>query len=159
MGIPFTPEDEGRTTIYHTYEESGGIANRIVEIERNEDTWDEVSVLIDEIPGAMKHNGGRLAIGPDDNRMFSTEHGPTANDEVNEIEAGNHYGWPVIVGDEEEEGMETAVLNSGDDTWAPSGAAFKGEDEGRWRDVAYDESEAMLYMITNNTDGLGKPYR
>ncbi len=58
-------------------------------------------------------------------RLWSTEHGPRARDELNLIEAGKNYGWPVIRGDEEEEGMESPVLQSGDDyTWAPTGAIF-----------------------------------
>lgn len=61
----------------------------------------------------------------DEDRLWSTEHGPTARDELNLIEAGNNYGWPEIVGNEEKEGMKTPVLHSGDDyTWAPTGATF-----------------------------------
>lgn len=76
-------------------------------------------------------------------------------------------------------------MNSGEETWAPSGAAMVGEQsfyvaalageqlirfdvddnttdtilegEGRWRDVVYDENENMFYVITNNTDGRGDP--
>jgi glucose/arabinose dehydrogenase len=61
----------------------------------------------------------------DKGRLWSTEHGPSANDELNLIEAGKNYGWPDIVGNEEREGMETAKLQSSDDyTWAPTGAVF-----------------------------------
>ena len=61
--------------------------------------------------------------------LVVTEHGPSgwrgvAHDEINLIAPGANYGWPVIIGDETAEGMERAVMNTGNDTWAPSGAEF-----------------------------------
>lgn len=37
-----------------------------------------------------------LAINPATGALWSTEHGPLAGDELNLIEAGKNYGWPVI---------------------------------------------------------------
>ena len=59
-------------------------------------------------------------------RLWATEHGPsggeTGNDELNLIEAGKNYGWPVIRGMETREGMEIPKLESGrGNTWAPAG--------------------------------------
>ncbi len=64
-----------------------------------------------------------------DGRLWSTEHGRSGLgsgfDEVNLIEAGGNYGWPVIQGDETRAGMTSPFLHSGaDDTWAPGGAAY-----------------------------------
>lgn len=115
--------------------------------------------------------------------MYASEHGNQANDEINEIKEGQNYGWPVIEGNEENDNMETPIFTSGsDDTWAPSGIAFKdgiiysaalrGEgimkfdvekDEmkkvatkyGRIRDV-YNVNDD-LYFVSNNTDGRGNP--
>lgn len=61
--------------------------------------------------------------------LIATEHGPSgwkgvAHDEVNLVIAGGNYGWPEIIGSETKEGLYTPILNSGDETWAPSGAAF-----------------------------------
>ncbi|WP_258871613.1 PQQ-dependent sugar dehydrogenase, partial [Halobacillus trueperi] len=57
-----------------------------------------------------------------DGTMYASEHGDNANDEVNLIEAGKNYGWPVIEGSEEQEGMVSPEFTSGDNsTWAPSG--------------------------------------
>ncbi|WP_018922327.1 PQQ-dependent sugar dehydrogenase [Salsuginibacillus kocurii] len=115
--------------------------------------------------------------------LYSSEHGPVGHDEINRIDEGENYGWPVIQGDETEVGMQAPEHHSGEDTWAPSGAAF-GEDnqfymtglrgealyryniedkeltvvfenEGRLRDVYIEGNE--LYLLTNNTDGRGSP--
>ncbi len=58
-------------------------------------------------------------------QLWSTEHGPTARDEINMIESGKNYGWPEITGPDQREGMETAILYSGTGyTWAPAGMAY-----------------------------------
>jgi glucose/arabinose dehydrogenase len=67
-----------------------------------------------------------------DGRLWATEHGPsgvdTGYDELNIIEKGANYGWPVIKGDQQHEEMKTPVINSGsDDTWAPAGTAIIGD--------------------------------
>ncbi|KKQ29848.1 MAG: glucose sorbosone dehydrogenase [Candidatus Levybacteria bacterium RIFCSPLOWO2_12_FULL_37_14] len=58
------------------------------------------------------------------NQLWETEHGPSALDELNIIEAGKNYGWPTIQGNQKQAGMESPILNSGSGTWAPSGTAF-----------------------------------
>jgi len=65
--------------------------------------------------------------------LVATEHGPSgekgfAHDEVNVIESGKNYGWPEIVGDETKPGLETPLLHTGENTWAPSGATFYNSD-------------------------------
>lgn len=65
----------------------------------------------------------------DKGRLWSTEHGPsgaqTGYDELNLIEKGMNYGWPVITGDEVQAGMKSPIAQSGDsDTWAPGGLAY-----------------------------------
>ena len=122
----------------------------------------------------------------DEGRLWATEHGSSATDELNMIESGKNYGWPVIRSDQTQEGMVTPVINSGGDTWAPSGAAFyngkiyftglRGQslfealisetpvtlnryfqgDYGRLREVVLG-SDGFLYVFTNNTDGRGSP--
>jgi glucose/arabinose dehydrogenase len=118
-----------------------------------------------------------------DGTLYESEHGPSANDEINKIIAGKNYGWPVIKGTEKKEGMESPIFTSGDDeTWAPSGmayhdgklytAALRGSavlefdleakkvrklvsNLGRIRDVFIEGND--LYFISNNTDGRGNP--
>lgn len=58
--------------------------------------------------------------------LFVAEHGQAGRDEINLIRPGANYGWPLVSGDEKRAGMESPVLHSGNDTWAPSGAAFAG---------------------------------
>lgn len=65
----------------------------------------------------------------DRGRLWATEHGrsgiASGLDEVNLIEKGKNYGWPVIQGDEKKEDMISPVIQSGpDETWAPAGLAF-----------------------------------
>jgi len=118
-----------------------------------------------------------------DGTMYASEHGDNANDEVNLIEAGQNYGWPVIEGEEEQEGMISPLFTSGNEnTWAPSGidyddgklyvAALRGTavlefdletneqrelvtDLGRIRDVFIEDG--FFYFISNNSDGRGNP--
>lgn len=115
--------------------------------------------------------------------MYASEHGKSANDEINLIEAGLNYGWPIIEGNEEQEGMVTPIFTSGqNNTWAPSGIAYyngkiyvavlrgnavlefdlsSGTQRkivtglGRIRDVFVDGDS--LYFVSNNTDGRGDP--
>lgn len=118
-------------------------------------------------------------------RLWATEHGPIAQDELNLIERGNNYGWPIIEGDQQQEGMEAPVIHSGTNfTWAPSGAVYYNgsiffaglrgstlyeyviESEellehfqnefGRIRTVVLGPDD-NLHITTNNTDGRGTP--
>ena len=119
----------------------------------------------------------------EDGTMYASEHGNQANDEINRIEAGFNYGWPIIEGTTESAEMETPIFTSGSgNTWAPSGmavadnklyvAALRGQgvlefdlgteefqilltDHGRIRDIFIEEG--YLYFVTNNTDGRGNP--
>ncbi|WP_346726697.1 PQQ-dependent sugar dehydrogenase [Bacillus suaedaesalsae] len=118
----------------------------------------------------------------EDGRLFSSEHGQAAHDEINVIEPGMNYGWPIIEGDQQAPNMKTPFYHTGNVTWAPSGIEIKDnllyvatlrgesikvlnienksvdmalENAGRLRDVLLvDEA---LYTITNNRDGRGNP--
>jgi glucose/arabinose dehydrogenase len=72
-----------------------------------------------------------LAFQPDTGVLYETEHGPSGffpaccQDEVNLIEAGANYGWPIVTGKPGDERFRDPIAWSGNiDTWAPSGAAF-----------------------------------
>lgn len=62
-------------------------------------------------------------------RLWATEHGRSGLrsgfDEINLIEKGQNYGWPVIQGDETRTGMRSPAAHSGaSTTWAPAGIVF-----------------------------------
>lgn len=123
-------------------------------------------------------------------RLWSTEHGrsgmQSGMDEVNLVQAGGNYGWPVIEGSERRGDMVSPVAHSGPDvTWAPAGAAWGGgslffaglrgqalyearigsdvevvphfyREYGRLRAVRLGP-DGMLYFGTSNRDGRGSP--
>jgi glucose/arabinose dehydrogenase len=76
-----------------------------------------------------------LAFDPKTGRLWETEHGPRGGDELNIIEKGKNYGWPIVVhgidypgtaigeGVTHKEGMEDPVYYW-DPVIAPSGLAF-----------------------------------
>lgn len=121
-----------------------------------------------------------------DGTMYATEFGQDTWDELNIIEPGKNYGWPVVEG----------IANDGDYTdpvqqWSPGDASPSGmahldgtlyianlrgrrlraidvsdlsqateffvEEYGRLRDVAV-APDGALWVITNNTDGRGDPH-
>ncbi|WP_246240724.1 PQQ-dependent sugar dehydrogenase [Anaerocolumna sedimenticola] len=60
------------------------------------------------------------------NVLYASEHGETGHDEINIIQPGGNYGWPIVTGDEEIQGYDfiKPVVQSGNGTWAPAGIAF-----------------------------------
>lgn len=78
-------------------------------------------------PGVRNPQG--LAWQPGSGLLFETEHGPSGfdgpggGDEVNIIEKGKNYGWPVIHHKETKEGMESPLLEY-TPACAPASAAF-----------------------------------
>ncbi len=241
-------EENNWIYLYLTSEVDGVITNRVERYQLIDNQLTDRTIIIDNIPGAAVHDGGRIKFGPDgylfittgdagepdlaqnqdslagkilrleadgsipdDNpfgnevwslghrnpqgltwdeqeRLWATEHGrsgvQSGYDELNLIEPGENYGWPVIQGPEERQGMVAPVIQSGPDTtWAPAGAEFfqgsiyfaglRGsrlyqyqietgqlaehlvDKYGRLRAVSlYD---GYLYLSTSNTDGRGDP--
>lgn len=120
-----------------------------------------------------------------DGTLWETEHGPSANDEINKIEIGKNYGWPDFVGNKSEPGITTPYATSGSSTWAPADiivlngkvyfaglrgtaiftfdidnpskvdALYKGE-YGRIRELVLGP-DGNIYFTTSNRDGRGLP--
>ena len=207
----------------------------------------EAEVVLDGIPRASTHDGGRLAFGPDgnlyvttgdaqrgdaaqdpealggkilrvtpdgdpapgnpwhnavwsmghrnvqgiawtaDGTMWASEFGQNSWDELNRIEAGANYGWPVVEGIAEREDFVDPVAQWATNEASPSGIAAFGDTvfmaglrgERLWQldtrdgDPEGDPVAALsdhgrlrdvvaledgsLWVLTNNTDGRGMP--
>jgi glucose/arabinose dehydrogenase len=89
-------------------------------------------------------NAQGMAIQPESGLVWQHEHGPRGGDEVNIIEAGRNYGWPVITYGREYSGAEVSPLTEAPGMeqpviyWvpsiAPSGMSFySGEAFAGWR--------------------------
>lgn len=69
---------------------------------------------------------------PDTNLMFQTEHGPSGfdgpggGDEVNIVERGKNYGWPLIHHKETRAGLEAPLLEYTPAVAPASGAFYRG---------------------------------
>lgn len=235
--------------LYYTYSSGGERTfNRVVRFKFENNSLKDQQIIIDQIPGAPNHNGGRIKFGPDgllyistgdaqnpslaqdnnslagkilrvtddgnsapgnpfgnlvysyghrnvqglvwDNqgRLWATEHGTLGNDEINLIEVGKNYGWPIVQGNQSREGIVSPVIQSGSSTWAPAGLAYldnslyfgglRGQtlfqlnlnktppelrsffegEIGRIREVILGP-DGNLYITTSNRDGRGIPNR
>lgn len=67
MGLAVHPKFPAQPFIYamHTYRGSSGRANRVIRLRMTGDRAVFDRVILDGIPGARNHNGGRIAFGPD----------------------------------------------------------------------------------------------
>ena len=191
LGLELDPDYENNhfLYLYQTYLDIPTHQNKVVRYTVNNNQLTDELILIDKIPGALWHDGGRIKFGPDemlyittgdatnanlsqdtaslagkilrinsdgtvpsDNPfnspvfsyghrnpqglawnengiLVSSEHGPSgergyAHDEINVIERGKNYGWPLIVGDSNDIVYTNPILHSGDITWAPSGLLY-----------------------------------
>jgi glucose/arabinose dehydrogenase len=187
LGLALHPDFERTRFVYllYTARASGRMVNRLVRYREVNNQLGEAAVLMDNIPAAGIHDGGRVRFGPDgrlyitmgdaanaslaqslsslagkilrinedgttpgdnpfsspiwsyghrnpqgidwrpDNGdLWETEHGQTANDEVNRIERSRNYGWPVIEAAQTASGMEPPVFFFPGTAVAPSGASF-----------------------------------
>ncbi|MDR5693831.1 MAG: PQQ-dependent sugar dehydrogenase [Armatimonadota bacterium] len=97
-------------------------------------------------PGSPVYSYGHrnpqgLAWHPETGALYATEHGPSGerglccHDEVNLVQKGKNYGWPEVVGYSQDQRFVSPILESQNDTWAPSGAAFATR--GVWRGTLF----------------------
>ncbi|WP_211096777.1 PQQ-dependent sugar dehydrogenase [Arthrobacter echini] len=121
----------------------------------------------------------------DDGTMYASEFGQDTWDELNVIEAGRNYGWPVVEGMAGDDRFVDPVQQWAPSDASPSGMAIadgsiwvanlRGErlrevplddisasteylvgEQGRLRDVVV-APDGSLWVLTNNTDGRGAP--
>lgn len=74
LGIEISPEFETNRHIfiYYTYRDGNQIFNRVSRFIFEESTLSDETYILDEIPGARVHNGGRIKFGPDDKLYITT---------------------------------------------------------------------------------------
>lgn len=67
MGLAVHPQFPAKPFIYamHTYRRAGGRTNRVIRLRLTGEKAVFERVILDGIPGARNHNGGRIAFGPD----------------------------------------------------------------------------------------------
>lgn len=133
---------------------------------------------------SMGHRNPQGISWDDSGRLYAAEFGQDTWDELNLIEAGGNYGWPVVEGISDDTGFINPVAQWTTDEASPSGllftrgtlfmAALKGQavwaiypgqygstawfpqEYGRIRDVVAGP-DGSLWFLTNNTDGRGDP--
>ncbi len=215
LGIALDPDFSQNHYLYvmHTYTEDNQTYNRVVRLLEEDNKASIDLVIIDNIPGGVIHNGGRIKIGPDgklyittgdaidsssaqdptslsgkilrleldgsipsdnpipnspvyslgfknpqglawnaQNTLYASEHGPTGYDEINIIQPGGNYGWPLVLGDEMSVVIDSIppLIDSGNTIWAPSGIAFVNQ--GPWQGkllVANLRGQQLLVMTLN----------
>lgn len=252
LGLALHPDFSANNYLYLylTTRSEAGLINRVERYQLVANGLIDKTVIIDNIPGASFHDGGKIVFGPDrllyittgdsgksdlaqdinslagkilrlkddgsipqDNpfgsavysyghrnaqglawddqgNLWATEHGrsgiKSGLDELNFIQQGKNYGWPIIQGDETQAEMVSPVIQSGPAvTWAPAGIAYwngslffgglRGEAlyqaqiSGQTVSLTthfYQEfgriravtlgPDGFLYISTSNTDGRGK---
>jgi quinoprotein glucose dehydrogenase len=67
MGLALHPDFPEKPYLYamHTYRGPDGVKNRVIRLEDRGDHGRFDKVIIENIPGGLNHNGGRIAFGPD----------------------------------------------------------------------------------------------
>jgi len=61
-------------------------------------------------------------------RLIASDHGGDGRDEINHILPGANYGWPRVEGRAGDARYTDPIIESGPDTWAPSGIAIRGDE-------------------------------
>jgi len=67
-----------------------------------------------------------------DERLYGTEHGPDHDDEINRLDAGGNYGWPIVMGRSDRERF-VDPLATYTPTVAPASAAIYNGPIAEWR--------------------------
>lgn len=74
LGLVLHPQfsDNGLFYVHQTYSDGGTVKNRVLRLQLTGEEALVDKVIIDDLPGANNHNGGRLKIGPDEKLYITT---------------------------------------------------------------------------------------
>ncbi|MCA9300932.1 PQQ-dependent sugar dehydrogenase [Candidatus Saccharibacteria bacterium] len=194
-GLAFGPDNKLYITTGDTYVSSlaqnkSSLAGKILRI--NDDRSVPADNPFGNLIWSYGHRNPQGITWDEGGKMWSIEHGPSGSqgsgqDELNIIEKGGNYGWPIIKGDQQGTGMHTPVANSGvNETWAPAGIAYADgsvfftglRGQSLYQAVTSDTGfvalkrhfsseygrlraisvkDKVLYFATSNKDGRGSP--
>ncbi len=89
------------------------------------------------------------------NRLYATDHGNIAQDEINLIWPGANYGWPIVTTDDTSpnENFHSPIINSGSETWAPSALTYISQGPWNGQLLAAALRGSKLVAVTLNEDG------
>lgn len=126
--VYFTMGDRGGREVAQSLSNHRGKVFRLHDDGRVPETNPFVSIegALPEIYSYGHRNPQGLAVHPETDEIWETEHGPRGGDELNHIRAGRNYGWPtityginyngtIITEETEREGLEQPVMY-----WLPS---------------------------------------
>ena len=98
--------------------------------------------------------------------LYASEHGSSAQDEINVIVPGGNYGWPVVRGGDTQGvgNVQIPLIYSSEVTWAPSGMDFANQ--GPWAGkllVANLRGEQLLVITieefsNGNKEAVAEPW-
>jgi glucose/arabinose dehydrogenase len=90
------------------------------------------------------------------NVLYESEHGQSAHDEINIIQPGANYGWPLVQGNEgsKEVNIQKPLIHSGEETWAPSGIAFVNQGPWKGKLLVTNLRGQQLLSISLNGKGV-----
>jgi PQQ-dependent dehydrogenase (s-GDH family) len=95
-----------------------------------------------------------IAFGPD-GKLYSSEHGPSSDDEINLIEAGKNYGWPHVAGYRDGQAYTyqnwSAASNCESLTWnnLASPDVVPKQKETEWNSPDFQEPLITMYTVPN----------
>ena len=131
------------------------LAGKILRIERD-GTIPSDNPLPDSLVYSLGHRNPQGLAWNSENVMYASEHGPSAHDEINIIVPGGNYGWPLVQGNDisEEFMSHPPLIDSGDETWAPSGMTFL--DQGPWQNRLLIATLLGQQLLALSLDSTGR---
>jgi glucose/arabinose dehydrogenase len=147
----------GDSTVSRLAQDTGSLNGKILRVNTDGSIPPDNPVLPGRsAPSAIWSYGHRnpqgLAFQPGTGAIFEVEHGADTHDEINVLEKGANYGWPIVEGPDPQHRFTDPVWTSGDVTIANSGATFvTGQMWGTWSGSLFTaqlkEADLRRYVV------------